>query len=534
MRRSTPRPRPVLAVPALALRPLFAVPALALVPALLPAAAPAAPLPAVPGTTAPGIGDPMFPALGDGGYDVAHYDLSFAFGADVRRFQARTVIDARATRDLPRFGLDLAGNRVRGVTVDGVPARFTRTGEKLVVTPSPAPVRGRRFRIAVTYDGTPVPHPGPGPDETKGWFTTADGFFTAPQPDAAHSIFPSNDHPSDKATLTVHLTIPSDRTAAASGVLTGRRRLGDRTVWTFDEREPVATEVVQVSVGRSAVVRQAGPHGLPLRSVVPAADAAALTPVLAGTARQVAWLERRLGRYPFATYGVLGVPSDLGFAEETQTLSVFNVAWLRGEFPGDYPLWLRDVALAHELTHQWFGNSVTPRHWSDVWLSEGPATYYSYLYAASLGGPAIDDVAHAMYSGLPLWAGGPPVDGDQVLRARYGAPAAPLSGATLYSDSVYNGGLLTLYALRQKIGPRSFDALMRAWVTAHRHGNASTADFIGTAARAGGPGVANLLRSWLYGTATPPMPGHPGWALPARGADHRRAVAAPSISRPAL
>lgn len=475
----------------------------ALAGSVVPAAAVAAP-------GAPGIGDVLFPLLGNGGYDVDHYDLSIDYQPATRTFVARTVIEAHATQALSRFDLDFAGHTVRAVTVDGRASGFTRNGQELVVTPARYVGTGRRFRVEVAYTGTPTPSPDGA--QQRGWLLTDDGgFFTAPQPVTAHSIFPSNDHPSDKATLSTHLTAPDGWTAAANGVLTGRTRRAGATTWTFAQREPIATELVQLTVGHYAIVHDAARPGLPLRSVVPTADAERLRPVLASTKDQLAWLERRLGRYPFATYGALGVDADITFALETQTLTVFNVNWLTGDGYPESVFWWRDLMMAHELAHQWFGDSVSPRHWSDAWLSEGPATWYGYLYAAPLGGKDFDTIARMMYEGAEDDTYPEPFDGDQALRDEFGPPAAPVSGATLFRLNIYHGGMLTLYALRQEIGGHAFDRLMRTWVTEHRDGTATTAQFIHAASRTAGRDLTGFLTAWLYGPTTPPMPGHPDW-----------------------
>lgn len=460
---------------------------------------------------APGIGDVLFPLLGNGGYGVDHYDLSIDYRPDTRTFTARTVIEAHATQALSRFDLDFAGHTVRSVAVDGRPAGFTRDGEELVVTPPRRVGAGRRFRVAVGYAGTPTPYPA---GTKKGWQLTGDGgFFTAPQPISAHSIFPGNDHPSDKATLSAHLTVPDGWTAAASGLLTGRTRHAGGTTWSFVEREPIATELVQLTVGRYAVVHDVARPGLALRSVVPAADAERLRPVLSGSTAQMNWLERRFGRYPFGTYGVLGVEAGLGFAEETQTLSVFPAAWLRGDGFPESLLWNRDLLMAHELAHHWFGNSLSPRRWSDAWLNEGPATFYGYLYAAPRAGKDFDAIARMMYEGFDHDGStyAEPFPGDQKLRERFGPPAAPVSGATLYELNIYHGGMLTLYALRQEIGEQAFDRLLRTWVAEHRDGTVTTAQFIHAASRVAGRDLTGFLEAWLYGPTTPPMPGHPDW-----------------------
>src|SRR5262249_17261054 len=95
---------------------------------------------------------------------------------------------------------------------------------------------------------------------------------------------------------------------------------------------------------------------------------------------QLAWLKARAGAYPFSTYGSFVIDAAIGASLETQTLSIFD----RQVFEGTFKTW--PTTMLHELSHQWFGDSVSPREWSDVWLNEGHATYYEWSYGAEHGG----------------------------------------------------------------------------------------------------------------------------------------------------
>lgn len=264
---------------------------------------------------------------------------------------------------------------------------------------------------------------------------------------------------------------------------------------------PMATELAQISIGRSAVVRGTGPHGLPLRHVVPAKQRTALKPWLERTSRQLTWMERRAGRYPFENYGVLAADAQTGFELETQTLSLFEQELLISR---TYPTWYKESLMMHELAHQWFGNSVTPRMWTDLWLNEGHATWYEWSYGAERGGPSLERRTREAYRQSDAW------------RKRFGPPAAlrPAeegSKTRLFSSMVYDGSAVVLYALRERIGAAAFARLQRAWPQRYADGNATTADFIVLASEISGQDQSAFLKKWLYGKTTPPMPGHPRW-----------------------
>ncbi|SNX64469.1 peptidase M1-like protein [Streptomyces sp. TLI_55] len=462
---------------------------------LVAASAPAAPL---------GVGDRLFPHLGNPGYDVASYDLSFTYsGSNSEPLQAVTTIDAWTTTPLDRINLDFAHGEVESVEVDGEPASFASADEDLVVTPEEALPSGSWMRITVKHTSDPVSSE----QRDGGWVRTTDGLAMANQADAAHLVFPCNDHPSDKAVFTIRITAPDGYTAVANGLPAGADRAAGATTWTYRTQHPMATELAQVSIGRSTVLHREGPHGLPVRDVVPTKHREALEPWLEKTPDQISWMESKVGRYPFETYGLLMADADTGFELETQTLSLFE----RELFTEPaYPQWYVESIMVHELAHQWFGDSVAPASWSDLWLNEGHATWYEALYAEEKAGKSMEARMKAAYGASDRWraAGGPPA-----------APKAPDPGQkiSIFRPNVYDGAALALYALRQEIGRETFERLERVWVSRHEDGTATTADFVALASEMSGRDLGGFFQDWLYGEKTPPMPGHPDWKSVAPG-----------------
>src|SRR4051794_2984243 len=187
---------------------------------------------------APSIGDPLFPGLGNGGYDVRHVTLNLRYptAAPLQTVQGSVVIDARATQDLSRFNLDFAGDSVGGVWVDGRPVQSSWGDGELVITPRRTIRDHRRFTVAVPFTSSTTPED---PNTLiTAWFTTPSGSFTAFQPNYAHTKFPINDHPSDKASYTLRFDVPEGTTAVGNGLPTSRRTWHGRTITTFEERDP--------------------------------------------------------------------------------------------------------------------------------------------------------------------------------------------------------------------------------------------------------------------------------------------------------
>ncbi|KUL26697.1 M1 family metallopeptidase [Actinoplanes awajinensis] len=461
--------------------------------------------PATPGSA--GLGDRLYPLLGNGGYDVQDYDLRIRYPEkDPKQTVTGDVtITAVATQNLSRFDLDFGGDAVGTVAVNGRPATFSRSGDELVVTPARDLHKGKRFWVTVSgFTATPIPA---NADSPAGFVTTPDGTIMAGQPDQSHQLFPSNDHPSDMASYTISMTRPAGWTAVANGRHVRDKTRGATVTSTYREAKPMASELIQLAVGAFTVQTRPAVGGVPIRDVVPTRLAAELLPKIEVERSQLSWMTGKVGRYPFEEYGSLIIDADLGFALETQTLSLYDT----GLF--GLPSYILDPIMTHELAHMWFGDSVAPVTWSDVWQSEGHATWYELLYADETG--QLED--YTGYTSREAYFKDVYTRGDQY-RTKYGPVAHPLKADSIwdvFNPNVYDGGALVLYALQQKIGVKKFEALERAWVATNRGKSVGARDFIALASKVSHQDLRGFLNDWLFGTKTPPMPGHPDWTTTA-------------------
>ncbi|WP_406278291.1 M1 family metallopeptidase [Embleya sp. NBC_00896] len=481
-------------------RPSHTVIAVAAAIALTAAAAPTAqagnPSGGTPTPGAPGIGDPLFPGSGNGGYRADHYTLDFDWQAPATAFPATTTIEATATQALSRFNLDFAGNTLLRVTVDGRPAITAREGDELVVTPARSLRKGHKFTVRVDYTADPTQQRHRDDAiETFGWIPTPDGTVIYPQPDGAKMIFPGNDHPSLRARTTVNITAADELTALSNGTLTHKRRAAPgRTRWTYDSRQPVAGQLFQLAVGKYTLIDSTAPDGTKLRDAVPPSLVDQVEQYRTLTPRHLEWVKNKLGPYPFDSYGLLVADTDLGVALETQTLSLVPKADLLGDKVN------AERNMVHELVHQWTGDSVAIERWADLWLSEGHARYYERLYSEENGGANFEALMREAYRQHDIW------------RRDAGAPAEPTE-PNLFKRMRYDGSALVFYALRAEVGDDTFAKIERAWATRERGRAASTADYIALASKVANRDLAPFLNAWVYGPKTPAMPGHPDWTV---------------------
>jgi aminopeptidase N len=430
-------------------------------------------------------GDPYFPAAGNGGYQVRHYDLDLRYTPETRALTARARILAEARRkNLESFSLDLRGLAASAVRVNGQPARYVQNGPELVVTPRRIVQAGHRFTVDVRYGGT-TGQPKDATGALYGWVSFDDGAFVANEPEGASTWFPVNDVPYDKATYDFRITVPRGTVAVANGDLRSTRTRNGWTTFRWSAREPMASYLAMAASGDYELTTDRTATGLPIINAVDedlsAADRARTEASLALQPEMIAYFSRLFGPYPFSSFGaVVDDDEDAGYALENQTRPIYSGAPSEG-------------TVAHELAHQWYGDSVTPRQWRDIWLNEGFATYAEWLWTAHRGGDSVAeqfDAAYARPATSRFW---------QVLPGDPGAE-------DLFAGAVYDRGAMTLQALRLEIGDEDFFRVLRAWAQRNRYGVVSTDDLVRLAERVSGEQLDGLFRTWLY---TPGKPARP-------------------------
>ncbi|MBZ2198620.1 M1 family metallopeptidase [Occultella gossypii] len=431
--------------------------------------------------SAPAGADHYVPGHGDTSYSVHRYELEIEYRPGVHQLTGTAVITAVAETDLTRFALDLHALRVTKVRLDAAHAKYTHRSGRLVIKPREQITAGTAFTVTVHYDGPPETVPGI--DGEAGFEELEDGAIIASQPHGAPSWFPCNDRPSDKASYAISVTVPNEYLVVANGTSTGSRRRSSRTTWTFDQPEPMATYLATVQIGRYTISDDGGSPAL--RIAQPAGSNGKVKATFGRQREMMRLFERLYGPYPFACgYTVVVTPDDLEIPLEAQGLSIFGANHLSTD-------WETQRLVAHEMSHQWFGNSLTLQHWSDIWLHEGFACYSEWLWSEAGGGPSAAE--HAARQAKRLAA----LDQDLVL-----ADPGP---ELMFDDRIYKRGALALHALRLRIGDEPFFDLLRTWAITYRHGGVTTQLFTDLAQERTGVDLEEFFTSWLWSKPLPPL-----------------------------
>ncbi len=424
------------------------------------------------------IGDPLFPGVGNGGYDVQSYDLELTVARPDLR--GRATITLVADQVLDRFNLDLIGLTVTNVSVDDTSTPFEHVGRELTIDPPLDIEPGAPITVVVDYEGRPVPIDDPAGPAALGWYTEPFGTFVIAEPTGAPTWFPSNDHPVDKATFRIAVTVPTDEVAVASGVLEGTSDNGDgTTTWRWVMSDPMTTYLASVVTGDFEIIEEPALGEIEVRHVVPAEESERLAPILARQRPMLELFEERFGPYPFESHGSAIVNADLGFAAlENQTLSIYDAEFFGPFTPDEFT----DRVMAHELAHQWFGDAVSVATWGDIWLNEGFATWAEYHWVEQ--------------SGVDPWT----QPGYEL------GPLVDLAAPNLFDANVYVRGGFTLEALRRSVGDDTFFAILQTWMVRHNGGVASTQDFLDLVDELAGAEARALVESWLTEPQMPQLP----------------------------
>ncbi|MDU0367603.1 M1 family metallopeptidase [Microbacterium sp. KSW4-17] len=428
--------------------------------------------------------DSYAPQSGDRSYDVESYDLSLTYRVRTNRLDGVATIVGIARESLSSLELDLVGLRTGRVRMDGAPARFAAGPRVLRVTPGRTIAPGERFAVEVTYGGAPAPRRSRW--GTVGWEELTDGALVAGQPIGAPTWFPCNDRPDARARMRMEITVDDGYAVAATGVAGATARRGGRVTTTFTSDVPTATYLAAVHVGRyrTRPLVGSGDGVIPPVSVTaPPALTSAADRAFATVPDMLRLFDRLFGPYPQEACSLVVTADELEIPLEAQGLAVFGMNHL---VPAAQRL------VAHELAHQWFGNSVGLARWSDIWLNEGFACYAEWLWSEESGGTDVETCVAENYAGL-------------VAKPRDLLLVDP-GPDDMFDDRVYKRGAMALHAVRREVGDAAFFDLLRAWTAEHRHRLVTTDDFRRAVEAAGGGDAATVLSRWIDHRALPPRP----------------------------
>ncbi|WP_328436276.1 M1 family metallopeptidase [Streptomyces sp. NBC_00444] len=434
-----------------------------------------------------GVGDPYFPVDGSGLFTITHHTLEVGFDTTSGVLHGLARLEITVSADVPAIALDF-GLAAQEVVVDGSTPASKAVPGKLVIEPDAGFTAGSHH-IDITYAGSP------GETEIRGersWLNTPLGALAAREPHAAAFWFPTNDHPSRKATYDLTITVPRGFVAVAPGRLVEHSHTSHVNRFRWVTAEPVASYLYSLVIDRMRIeidtlddrgLQWISAYGDGVSDHAPSARASIET-----TPAVRAWLETLLGPYPFDAIGGVVTRMAGPHALETQTHPIYGDRFFH-QGPDSY-------VVAHEMAHHWFGNSVSLSTWKDIWISEGIATYLSWMWSEKNDEGTTDELFSSFYH----------------LRAAntdyWKIPPGDPSPAHLLSTQVYERGAMAAHVLRRSIGDDAFIECLRTWCADHRHHHGSLPQFLATAASVSKTDTAAVMQPWLFARRRPdPPPG---------------------------
>ncbi|HEY0005863.1 MAG TPA: M1 family metallopeptidase [Pyrinomonadaceae bacterium] len=431
-----------------------------------------------------------------------HYDVSLSFDDQLSTItEARTAISLQVLKDkVSAIDLDFGEMKIDGVTVGGAPARYEQGAGSLIVSLERPARLNERLSVVVTYHGQPKDGLVLTNDKDGRPAATGDNW-----PDRVHHWIPCLDHPSAKATVSFSVNVPAREMVVANGRFKGVSNISATTkTWTYQEEVPIPPYCMIVAIGEFARLGPPAPAVTKLSYYVPRSDANFAVRGFAPGAPSLKFFSQTIAPYPYEKLDLIIGATRFGGMENSSAIVFTSTLFdSRTEMqPMSRRFNIRqgiESVVAHEIAHQWFGDSVTESTWSDLWLSEGFATYFAALFIQKYEGE--QDFRDYMKR-----------DAEKYFAYERTTRTPIFDDETedlfkLLNANNYQKGSWVLHMLRQQLGDAAFFRGLRAYYLAHRNATATTADLRAALEKSSGTNLTQFFARWIYGA------GHPRYEL---------------------
>jgi len=432
-----------------------------------------------------------------------HYDVDLSFDDKLTQLTtARTKITVEVLAPtIDKVDLDFGELPIDSLFVSGATAPFERTSQTLIVRLAKAATRGTKFDITVNYHGVPTTGLVFAKDGDGKMSATGDSW-----PDRVHYWIPSLDHPSAKATVSFAVSAPQRYQVIANGQFVMHTG-ATSSLWKYDERRPIPPYCMMVAVNEGAIITPTYPTTTSLLFNVPQRDSDYAPKGFAPAEPALAFFSELIAPYPYEKLALVVGATQFGGMENSSAIvfasNLFHQQ-LKDLIPGRFNRTVSvrfgiptsiESGVAHEIAHQWFGDSVTESTWADVWLSEGFATYFAGLFIEHVDGEEafqefMQDAAERYFT-FEKQARVPLHDTKTTTLMR------------LLNPNSYDKGAWVLHMLRRQLGDDAFFEGLRDYYRAHESAVASTEDLREALERASGKELKGFFARWVYGSGHP-------------------------------
>lgn len=431
--------------------------------------------------------------------DIIHYDFSISISDTNNIIYGQTAITVRFAGSVKALGFDLKnigqdgkGMQVKNVTFDNGTVHWIHSDNRIIITMDDSVKAGSCGIFTIDYSGIP----GDGLIISDNKFGNRT-FFADNWPDRAHNWLPCVDHPYDKATVDFIITSPDHYEVVGSGYLVEQSCMSKHTKLThWREEVPLSTKVMAIGAAPFATRFEGNVNSTPVWSWVYAENRTEGFYDYSVALKPLAFYNQLIGKYPYEKLANVQSKTIFGGLENAGCI-FYSENSVTGQGNAE------DL-MAHEIAHQWFGNSVTEKDWHHIWLSEGFATYLTTVYQENTYGKEKSD--ETMKSAR-----------DRVLEFSLRS-ARPVVDTTvtelmrLLNPNSYQKGAWVLHMLRHNLGDESFWKGMRLYYEKYKNQNTLTDDFKTVMENISGKNLNNFFEEWLFEIGEPDLKitGFPG------------------------
>lgn len=422
--------------------------------------------------------------------DIQHYKFEIHLNDTTDRIEGRANVSVKFLKTIKHFTLDLIqenstnkGMSVHSVMSGGLDCVYTHTNNKLEIQPVNPAKKGQIIDFQIKYSG--IPADGLIISENSHGERT---FFGDNWPNRAKHWLPTVDHPSDKATLEFKIYAPQYYELISNGNLVKKKQIEDAMEFThWKEDVPVPTKLMVIGAAQFAVDNTGNYEKIPVSSWVFEKDKETGFQNYQFGAKALKYFSELIGPYPYSKLAHVQSKTRYGGMENAGCIFYHErTATSKNS---------QERLFAHEVAHQWFGNSVTEQNWHHVWLSEGFATYLTHIY-------------NQHFYGDELFRKGLKQDSERVIRYFRQNPA-PIIDTTvteyirLLNANSYQKASWVLHMLRMDLGDQIFFKVLQKYYAEYKNSTALTYDFQHIAETLSGKNLDTFFRQWLW------QAGHP-------------------------
>lgn len=425
--------------------------------------------------------------------DVKHVRLELDPDFEKRSLSGKaTLTFAPIAKPLTQLRLDAVDLAVSAVESSAALQDWDVGKTAITLTFAQAIAPGTDTTVTVTYTAEPV----------DGWFyrTEAmgypkgdDHFWTQGEPERHRHWFPGYDYPNERFTSEVICRVPKGMTVLSNGRLVEEGAVGEKTLFHWKQEQEHVNYLISVVGGFFQKLE--GKHGdLPLAFLTPPSEFEVAENSFRDTAAILAFFDEEIGvKYPWAKYYSVCVADFIAGGMENTSVTTLTTGTL---FSADSENLRTSHRLdAHEAAHQWFGDLVTCKDWSQLWLNEGFATYYTHLYDAKKSGE--DEMRYQLLEDARQIVSNP--DEKPIVWRGYADPMEQ------FDYRAYPKGAWVLHMLRSQAGPALYREAIRTYLDRNRNQNVETHDLLGVFEEVTGRSWDEFFDQWVFHGGEPAL-----------------------------